>query len=166
MTKLADTQCVLLSAAAQRDDGSLLPLPTLRTPASGIAKSLASLVARGFAEEREVLAAAQVHRTDGDLRFGLFLTAAGADAIGLGDGKADASITSTPAGEPPVRLTKSSMVMGLLARNEGATLADLMEATGWLPHTTRAALTGIRKKGVQLEKSKRDDATCYRAVAA
>jgi hypothetical protein len=42
----------------------------------------------------------------------------------------------------------------------------MVEATGWLPHTTRAALTGLRKKGHVLEKSKRDDATCYRIVEA
>ena len=30
---------------------------------------------------------------------------------------------------------------------DGATLAELVAATGWLPHTTRAALTGLRKRG-------------------
>jgi len=39
---------------------------------------------------------------------------------------------------------------------------ELVTATGWLPHTTRAALTGLRKKGHVVEKTKRDDATCYR----
>ena len=34
-----------------------------------------------------------------------------------------------------------------MQRKTGATLDDLVEATGWLPHTTRAALTGLRKKG-------------------
>jgi Protein of unknown function (DUF3489) len=37
--------------------------------------------------------------------------------------------------------------MALLRRSEGATILALTEATGWLPHTTRAALTGIRKRG-------------------
>ena len=41
-----------------------------------------------------------------------------------------------------------------------------MAATSWLPHTTRAALTGIRKKGHEVERMKRDDATCYRIVVA
>ena len=48
----------------------------------------------------------------------------------------------------------------------GATLAELVEATGWLPHTTRAALTGFRKKGHVIERSKRSDVTCYRIAAA
>ena len=34
-----------------------------------------------------------------------------------------------------------------LQRADGATIIDLTEATGWLPHTTRAALTGLRKRG-------------------
>ncbi|HKX80142.1 MAG TPA: DUF3489 domain-containing protein [Novosphingobium sp.] len=42
----------------------------------------------------------------------------------------------------------------------------MVDATGWLPHTTRAALTGLRKKGHVIEKSKRDDVTCYRVVEA
>ena len=35
----------------------------------------------------------------------------------------------------------------LLRRADGATIADLTQAAGWLPHTTRAALTGLRKRG-------------------
>jgi hypothetical protein len=34
-------------------------------------------------------------------------------------------------------------------------LGELVEATGWLPHTTRAALTGLRKKGLTLDRAKR-----------
>jgi Protein of unknown function (DUF3489) len=38
-------------------------------------------------------------------------------------------------------------VIDLLRRSEGAAIPTLTEATGWLPHTTRAALTGLRKRG-------------------
>ena len=39
----------------------------------------------------------------------------------------------------------------------------MVEATGWLPHTTRAALTGLRQKGYAIEKSKNlDGVTVYR----
>jgi DNA-binding IclR family transcriptional regulator len=38
-------------------------------------------------------------------------------------------------------------VIELLRRAGGATIVDLTQATGWLPHTTRAALTGLRKRG-------------------
>jgi transcription initiation factor IIE alpha subunit len=56
---------------------------------------------------------------------------------------------------------KIGVVVDLLQRTGGATLAELVEATDWLPHTTRAALTGLRKKGHAIEKTKRDEATCY-----
>lgn len=58
-------------------------------------------------------------------------------------------------------LTKIAAVIALLQRPEGATLDEMIEATGWLPHTTRAALTGLKKKGHTITKSKRDDVTCY-----
>ena len=48
-----------------------------------------------------------------------------------------------------------------MQRNEGATLTELVEATGWQPHTTRAMLTGLRNKGHVIERRKRDDVTCY-----
>jgi hypothetical protein len=37
-----------------------------------------------------------------------------------------------------------------------------MTATGWLPHTIRAAITGLRKKGHSIQRIKRDGMTCYR----
>lgn len=52
-------------------------------------------------------------------------------------------------------------MIALLQRPEGATLAGIVEATGWLPHTTRAALTGLKKKGHTLTKGKRGDVTYY-----
>lgn len=70
--------------------------------------------------------------------------------------------TTAPA--PPRKPGKQDTVIALLRREEGATLAEMIEATGWLPHSTRAVLTGLRKKGHALEKSKRGDATCYRIV--
>src|SRR5208282_6685546 len=43
--------------------------------------------------------------------------------------------------------TKLAEVVELLQRDRGATIDELIDATGWLPHTTRAALTGLRKRG-------------------
>lgn len=59
------------------------------------------------------------------------------------------------------RPTKTSIVLTLLHRDEGATLTELVEATGWQPHTTRATLTGLRKKGHAIERRKRDDMSSY-----
>src|SRR5215203_4598137 len=63
----------------------------------------------------------------------------------------------------PARATKQALIIGLLQRGAGATLDDLVAATGWLPHTTRAALTRLRQAGHVLEKSKAETgATVYR----
>ena len=48
---------------------------------------------------------------------------------------------------PAKRESKTDLVLGLLRRVEGATIDQLVTATGWLPHTSRAALTGLKKKG-------------------
>lgn len=63
----------------------------------------------------------------------------------------------------PQAPTKASRVKLLLQDPAGATLDELSQATGWLPHTCRAFLTGLRKKSHQLTKEKREDgATVYR----
>jgi hypothetical protein len=64
-----------------------------------------------------------------------------------------------------MRVSKGAVVVALLERGEGATMADLITATGWLPHTTRAALTGLRKKGLPITRSKRDGTTVYSITA-
>jgi hypothetical protein len=59
--------------------------------------------------------------------------------------------------------TKQALVVGLLERDGGATLDDLVAATGWLRHTTRAALTRLRQAGHLLDKVKGETgATVYR----
>ena len=57
--------------------------------------------------------------------------------------------------------TKANLVQELLARDGGASLVELCEATGWLPHTCRAFLTGLRKRGQSPEKGKRDDGVTF-----
>ena len=62
--------------------------------------------------------------------------------------------------------TKSATVLTLLRREQGVTLPELVEATGWQPHTTRAMLTGLRRKGHAIERRKRDDLSCYHLPVA
>ena len=53
------------------------------------------------------------------------------------------------------------------SRPAGATIDQLVAATGWLPHTTRAALTGLKKKGHVLTSEKREEqARVYRAMVS
>jgi hypothetical protein len=164
--KLTDTHAILLSTASQRENDSLLPLPD-RTAGARATKALAALAKNGLAEERETADPDAISRTDGDLRFGIFITAAGLAAIGIeaaGAGAKDGGTDTLAAA--PRHTTKSAAVLSLLGRAEGATLPELITATGWLPHTTRAALTGLRKKGHAIMRGKRGDQTCYTVAAA
>ena len=62
--------------------------------------------------------------------------------------------------------SKIAEVVVLLARPDGATIGDLIAITGWLPHTTRAALTGLRKRGFVLALDRADRGSRYRIVDA
>ena len=67
---------------------------------------------------------------------------------------------------PAKRETKIDLVLGLLSRVEGATIDQLVAATGWLPHTTRAALTGLKKKGHTVVSAKIEGTRLYRIESA
>lgn len=54
---------------------------------------------------------------------------------------------------------KSEAFKQSLAREEGASLDELTTATSWQPHSCRAFLTGLRKKGWAIERKKRADGT-------
>lgn len=60
---------------------------------------------------------------------------------------------------------KQEQLAALVVRDEGATLNEMIAATGWLPHTTRAALTGLTKKGYVISSDKVNGVRTYRAVA-
>ena len=85
----------------------------------------------------------------------------GAEAASVNEASSVADVV--PAPRAP---SKIDAVLALLRREDGATLAEMVEATGWLPHTTRAALTGLRKKGHVLARDKRGNVTCYRITGA
>lgn len=74
------------------------------------------------------------------------------------------SQAAAPGGEPKAP-TKQQQLAALVVRDEGATLDQMIAATGWLPHTTRAALTGLKKKGYVISSDKVDGVRTYRAVA-
>ena len=52
------------------------------------------------------------------------------------------------------RRTKADTILDLLQRPTGASIAELTKATGWQPHSVRAALTGLRKKGRGVVRAK------------
>jgi hypothetical protein len=82
-------------------------------------------------------------------------------------GSSGAPAAGGPAFSPRVG-SKIAAVIGMLSRAEGATIDEIVTATGWLPHTTRAALTGLRKRGYALssDRTDRTRGSIYRIAAA
>jgi hypothetical protein len=63
--------------------------------------------------------------------------------------------------------SKLAEVISLLGRKKGAGIEELISATGWLPHTTRAALTGLRRRGYAIERERSEKGgSVYRIVMA
>ena len=164
MIKLNDIQSLLLSNAS-RQQGSVNPLPAGISSAAAAEKAITALLKRGLVEERETSAGRTTRRTEGYINLGVFVTAAGLAAIGLDEDGAEGD-DLPPAASPAPATSKKATVIALLSAGAGATMAELIAATGWLPHTTRAALTGLRKAGYDIERSKRDGDTCYRITAS
>jgi transposase-like protein len=69
---------------------------------------------------------------------------------------ASTAITSTqPALEPAVRPeSKKARLIAMLRQPDGSTIAAISAALGWQAHTTRAAITGLRKAGHAVETAK------------
>ena len=53
----------------------------------------------------------------------------------------------------PATRTKSETIQKLLTRKGGASISQLQAATDWQPHSIRAALSGMRKKGAAITRS-------------
>jgi hypothetical protein len=73
-------------------------------------------------------------------------------------------------GTAPRQGSKIASVIVMLRRAKGASIQEIMSTTGWLPHTTRAALTGLRKRGLKVERAKeargKETVTVYRIEGA
>jgi hypothetical protein len=82
--------------------------------------------------------------------------------------RAKAQQTSQQEKTPPAREgSKKADVLALLRREEGATLQDLMSATGWQAHSIRGFLSGAlgKKMGLTVESAKREDGTRVYSIA-
>jgi hypothetical protein len=82
---------------------------------------------------------------------------------------AEASTPEAPeaAAKKRGRESKLGIVVGLLQRQGGATVADLVAATGWIAHSMTGALSRLRKAGNAIEKGKSEGGeTTYRIVSA
>lgn len=61
------------------------------------------------------------------------------------------------------RATKAAKLLSLLQTGTGASLEEMVEATGWQSHTVRAAMTGLRRKGHTIEKHIEGNTTIWSA---
>jgi len=67
----------------------------------------------------------------------------------------------------PAKTTKTATILKLLRRPKGATIVELQKAVGWKKHSIRAALTGFRKKGYDVQRDKNAKGiTVYRITKA
>jgi hypothetical protein len=193
MTKLTDTQLIVLSSAANHDEG--LATRPANLNAAAAMKVASSLIDKGLVREIRAKTDAPVWHENDDGRFALKITRAGREAIGVDDeeGQQAASSSATPDASKPKKSrsksagkkdaaktpsartkaargktghdaesspsqiragSKQAKIIELMKRAKGATLDEMIKATEWLPHTTRAALTGLRKRGFSLERIK------------
>ncbi len=62
--------------------------------------------------------------------------------------------------------TRKARLIRMLGRKTGADVPTISAMLGWLPHTTRAALSGLRNSGSELsvEKPGNGQSSCYRIV--
>jgi len=172
MTMLSDTQALILSAAAQRPEHIALPLPeSLRGGAA--AKVVGAMLAKGFLQEvdADLRNGEPIWRESGDGHgVTLVATDAGLAAIGIetedanpaptgaNDAPSDAPALDTPT-EPeaapktrtPREGTKQATLIAMLRAPEGATIEEIITATGWQAHTVRGAMAGALKKKLGLE---------------
>lgn len=172
MTKLNKTQLALLTTAGGRSDGSLVPASeTLISRPALIRKSLQGLLEQGLATEVQARAPDAAWREEGDCRIGLIINNAGRAAIGLSElapgGGATGGSENEAATAPKLRFkTKQALLLELIGGDEGATIEQIVAATGWLPHTSRAAISGLRKRGNSISLENVNGVSRYRCKAA
>jgi hypothetical protein len=165
-------------------------------PEKAAAAALKPLLKHGLIAEVRVKRGQPHWRSnDANQRMGLRITPAGRERLGIAARAADEahdqsprvgrlkrkgssapesssrrSVHRTAASSKPAPGrpgTKRALIASLLSRKEGASLSALMTATGWLPHTTRAALTRLRQTGCTLERSKGPEGvTVYHLTSA
>jgi Protein of unknown function (DUF3489) len=167
MTKLSDTQAVILSAASQRDDGAVLPLPeTLKIKGGAVNKVLGSLRAKRLIDHRGT--------PRGDDPPPLRITRAGLEAIGVeteddvpaGPTTADTGATPADSGvqavEAPAQATAADNVATPAKRKANAKAAKPAKAALAEKPTPRAGT----KQAQMIDLLRRPEGATVEQIAA
>jgi hypothetical protein len=160
MTKLTETQTIILTAGAQRPENIALPLP--KGLAGAAAKmAVAKMIERGWLQEVDanLRRGEPLWRETGDGHgTTLVVTDAGLMAIGIEPVVAETEVVfqkhedgaPAPKVTTPRAGTKQAMLITLLRTPDGATMDEIVAATGWLAHTARGAMSGALGKRLGL----------------
>lgn len=73
---------------------------------------------------------------------------------------------TTPTPRAPREHSKTDRLLALLRTGTGASLEEMIEATGWQAHTVRAAMTGLRKRGYEIERHIESNTTVWSVTAS
>ncbi|WP_412508162.1 DUF3489 domain-containing protein [Roseovarius sp. SYSU LYC5161] len=165
MPKLTDTQTLILSRAATRPGNLAMPLPEGVNGAAA-QKAVTAMITRGWIEEvdADIRKGEPLWRETGDGHGTILIaTEAGLEAIGIEpvvakatsaprEAKPDPAPTSQAAPKSPaIRTgTKQAQIIALLQRPEGASIGEIVEATGWQAHSARGMISGALKKKLGL----------------
>jgi hypothetical protein len=159
MTKLSDTQLVILSAAAGRPRGRVLPL-TVALKGAAVGKVVDSLIAKGLIEETAATAKDARWRDAEEGAITLRITRAGIRIINAEDEGAAAEATPPRSREG----SKQDRLIEMLKRPQGASLAEIAETFKWAAHSVRGAIAGTLKKklGLTVTSEKVDGKRVYK----
>jgi hypothetical protein len=162
MTKLSDTQLVILSAAAGRPKGRVLPL-TVALKGAAVGKVVDSLIAKGLIAETPATAKDARWRDAKEGAVTLRITRAGIRIINAeaADEDAPAAESTPPRGREG---SKQARLIEMLKRPQGASIAEIVAEFGWQAHTVRGAIAGALKKklGLAVTSEKVDGKRVYR----
>ena len=169
MIKLTETQTTILTAGAQRSDNIALPLP--KGLAGAAAKmAVSKMIERGWLQEVDanLRQGEPLWRETGDGHgTTLVVTNAGLLAIGIEPmvaiavasarkTKSKPELVQMPDDtdtKKPVNIragTKQAQIIAMLQRPEGASIVEIVTASGWLAHTVRGLISGALKKKLGL----------------
>lgn len=170
MAELTETQSLILSAGAQRPENIALPLP--KGLAGAAAKMAVNrMIQHGWLQEVDANLRRNepLWRETGDGHgTTLVVTEAGLLAIGIepvvasavaGLRRSKPIIVHFEAAETPTSIafrsgTKQALIIAMLERPEGASIAEIVSATAWQPHTVRGMISGALKKKLGLTITK------------